>query len=120
MKKKIIHWLKGKNEYSLLIYAIILWVGYPFIARMIDPTTIGLDPVYIQLNIYAAIALSISITFTWLVIKAVWPGICTYFENVFINDFNELEKWQRVCISLFLYFFLLWSMVVLSQNILIK
>ncbi len=120
MKQKIIKWLKARNEYSLLIYAFGIWVSYPFIARVFDPTTVSLDPIYIQLNLYAAVGLCISVTFTWIVIKAIWPGFCTYFETEFTNDFKELEKWQKIVISLFLYCFFVWVMVMLSQNILIK
>jgi hypothetical protein len=103
---KLINWLKGKNEYYLLLFAVLIFWLSPIVLRYLDPTAATFDAGILQVPIIKIFNFCILQTFVWMVIKLVWPQIASYFEIFFENDFLHLDKWQRLSISLLVYFLL--------------
>jgi hypothetical protein len=110
-------WLLKHNEYIPLAAAVILFWFSPYLLRMIDPTAGTYDVGVLQVNITAIIAFCIFQAVVWMALKINWLAIRCYFEDQFINDFNTLTSWQRISVSLSVYFLLLYALVLLSRVI---
>lgn len=111
MKNFLNSWYQGvvkrfrnhHEELTLLIAFLLFFLSPPFF-RLFDPTAGSYDAGVLQLIILAIVALCVFQSFTWLVMRIVWPSIRAYLENDFVFDFNTLQPWQKITVSLFVYF----------------
>nr|WP_213488817.1 hypothetical protein [Mucilaginibacter sp. Bleaf8] len=116
-KTTLIHWLKKHNEYLPLLIAVLLFYFSPYALRMLDPTAGTYDVGVLQVELLAVIYFCIVQAVVWMALKVNWLPLRDYFENEFANHFKNLSPWQKMCVSLFVYFFLMFSLVILSRAI---
>jgi hypothetical protein len=114
MKKNALKFLK---EYTALIMALVVFFAFPYIVRLWDPTAGSYDAGVLQVIVMATVQFAIYQAITWSVVKNIWPAIGVYMKSFFNNDFLNLEPWQRIMFSLFVYFAVLSALVTLSRVI---
>ncbi|MGY4385638.1 hypothetical protein ACVWYN_002684 [Pedobacter sp. UYP24] len=114
MKNKALKFIK---EYIALIMAFVVFFISPYLLKMIDPTAGAYDAGVLQVIIMAIVQFAVFQAVTWSVVKNIWPAIGLYMKNFFNNEFLNLSSWQRICVSLFVYFSILAVLVTLSRVI---
>ncbi|QKJ28418.1 hypothetical protein HQ865_01135 [Mucilaginibacter mali] len=115
---KLLTWLKKQNEFIPLIAAILLFLYSPTLLHLYDPTAAAYDVGVLQLDILAIIRFCSFMVIVWMTLKVNWLPIRQYFELHFTNDFkHNTTPWQRLKISLSVYFALLFTLALLSRVI---
>lgn len=121
MLNQLTTWLRAlahqHREYLLIIAAVLSFFLSKIIFRMLDPTTGVYDIGVLQNNVTAVISLLIFQFTTWKVLCHIWPDLRTYFETKFSEDFNDLQPWQKLKLSAFVYFSYIAALVFLSKTI---
>ncbi len=115
MKKIIQIFKEWKEEFFSIPLSLIIFFISPYFLRWLDPTTGTYDAGIFQIIIFATISLLMYNGLTWMGIKQVFPEIFTYFQDKFKTDFQQLEPWQKIKISLFIWAFFLLCFVFLSR-----
>src|SRR5690606_7712181 len=95
---------KKVKEYAALIAMLSLFFISPYLLRALDPTAATFDAGVLQVIIVTLIQFSIFMAVTWSVVNTIWPDLGRYFKIHFSGEFNTLSSWQRVKVSLFVYF----------------
>ncbi|MBB2149175.1 hypothetical protein [Pedobacter gandavensis] len=106
---------KTLKEYTALIVAVLLFFVSPFILHYLDPVAATYDAGVFQVINLAVIQFCVYMAITWTVVKNIWPAIGQYFKTSFNHDFKDLSKWQKVSISLSVYFLVFLFLVLLSR-----
>lgn len=110
-------WLKKQNEYLPMIIAVLVFYVSPYVLRAIDPTAGTYDVGVLQVIILTIIMFCVFQSVVWMALKVNWLSIRCYFEDRFSTDFKTLQPWQKIVISLCVYFSLLFALVLLSRVI---
>lgn len=116
MLKKFIEILKEwKEEFWSIPLAFLLFFLSPYFLRWLDPTAGTYDAGVFQIILFASISLLVFNGLSWFGVKMVFPEIFNYFQNKFKNDFNQLNQWERVKVSLFVFSLFLAALVLLAR-----
>jgi len=106
-----------KEEAVGVLLAFLLFVIAPSIYRFIDPTAGSYDVGVLQLINFSLVSILTFSFLSWLGIKINFKEIFQYLQTDFQKDFNSLEKWQKVKISLLLYLSYLLLFVIMAKAI---
>lgn len=112
----VIQW-KPVKEATALITGILLFFAANVILRWLDPTAATYDAGVLQIINFSVLSFAVYQAITWSIVKNIWPAIGLYFKELFNKDFLILTPWQRICVSLFIYFSVFAFLVVLSRTI---
>ena len=103
-----------KNPQILWIPILfVIWAIVTPIIRWIEPTAAIFDLGIFMIPVYSIIIFLISTFFVWFFLKKVYGSIYTYLKSDFKNDFNNIQPWAKIVISLSVFFLLLFSLVAL-------
>lgn len=108
---------KPIKEATALTTGILLFFAANVILRWLDPTAATYDAGVLQIINFSVLSFAVYQAITWSVVKNIWPAIGLYFKELFNKDFLNLTPWQRICVSLFIYFSVFAFLVVLSRTI---
>ena len=119
--KKLFRFLADffKNQYNSnpqILWIPILFIVWAIVApilRGIDPTAAIFDLGIFMIPVYAIIIFLISTFFVWIFLKKVYGTIYTYLKSGFKTDFDTLQPWAKIIISLSVFFLLLFCLVAL-------
>lgn len=107
--------IKFIKEYTALIMAFVVYFVSPYVLRLIDPTAGSYDAGVLQIMVIATIQFAVFQAITWSVVKNIWPAIGAYMKEFFNADFLKLDPWQRILISVLVYFAVFTALVMLSR-----
>jgi len=110
------------NEFISVPFIILLYIFVVPMVRAIDPTAAPYDGglflkplvVVIHFLIYHAVA--------WFVFKITFPQVFQYLEElfegkVFTEGIGELTEWKKVWVSLLLFVFYLFGLILVSLSV---
>lgn len=124
MKNQFIDYLKDLWDYvkvwrelSSIGIGLLLWMKSHVLLRWIDPTSATYDAGVFQLVLFATISLFVLHGVVRILMKLIWPSMDNYLRNEFANDFKTIEKWQKLKLSVFIFFAFLLSAVLLAKAI---
>lgn len=109
--------IKFFKEYAALFAALVLFLASPYIIRIFYPTAGAYDPGVLQLQAITIFTYAVYQAITWSITKGIWPAIGKYMKSGFNNDFLNLEPWQKIKVSLFVFFSILALLVLLSKGL---
>lgn len=121
--------LSYKEAFTGILVALIIWQFSPAIIRWLDPTAERFDGVYLHALAYGAIGLmfgSAVVMFTMLVYwstldkfnDGTYKDPITGWYNTFNKNFDSCSPFQKIIISLLVFFALLlcYCLLVMSIN----
>lgn len=124
MKNQFIDYLKDLWDYvkvwrelSSIGIGLLLWMKSHVLLRWIDPTSATYDAGVFQLVLFATISLFVLHGVVRILMKLIWPSMDNYLRIEFANDFKTIEKWQKLKLSVFIFFAFLLSAVLLAKAI---
>jgi len=100
-----------KKEYWGISPAIVLFLAFLHLIRLIDPAAAPLDSDLLSIVLMAAVSLLVFKAITGWLIKSIWPTLAKYSEDQFEQNFNALNPLQKVCIYLGFYLSLLFLFI---------
>jgi hypothetical protein len=112
-KKGILKFLVDWNEVWAIPAAVLVWVVSPNILRWIDPTAGSFDIGYIQKFVLAAVFVLLSSGFSWLGVRMNFKYLFEYGNEGLEGDLDNITRWQRVLVYLFVPFFYMLCFVLL-------
>ena len=116
--KKVKGFLSKWNELILIPLAILLWsFSAPFL-RLFDETAAAYDAGIYQIILFAIIQMFVLHSIVRIIMRLQWPSLDNYLANLFNDDFEvhrNLTPYQKICVSLFVFFLLLFALVLLSR-----
>jgi hypothetical protein len=117
--RKLLAILKEWKEelWGIPVACLLLFVVGPKLIQWVDPTAGLYDAGIMQVILFAIIALLIYNGVAWLGIKQIFPEVFDYFQKEFATDFKNLEKCQKLKVSVLLYLAFLAALVVLTRVI---
>jgi len=95
---KIIWFVKDWSEFWAVIPALFLFLYFPQILRMVDPTAGGYDIGYLGKFVLALVFLLLIIAFVWVGIRYNFPTLFKYGDGGLENDWKTLTPWQRMLV----------------------
>jgi len=101
--KKLIRFLVVWNEFLSIPLALLLWFYSPTLLRLFDPTAGVYDSAVLQQIIFAIIAVLIFHGLAWFLLKLTFPEIYRFLDDDFEEHFSNLQKWQKLKLSLLLF-----------------
>jgi hypothetical protein len=106
-----------KKHHALLTIptAILLFALSIPVLRWFDPEAGIFDAGKFQFIIMPIIMLLSFLAVTWIIFGLVFGTFKTYLMTTMKSDFNDLEKWQRIKLVYYTFFFLLAALVVLAK-----
>lgn len=88
------------NEWLTIPICIIIWFGFPYVIRVVDPTAGALDAGYLQKAVNALLFMLVGNLITFLGLKF---NFLPVYKIIDTFDLESLTPWQRLKVSLFLY-----------------
>lgn len=102
------------NEFVLSIILIAIFPATLVFYRFIDETAAALDIAAVLQPIYiACLVFSVLFGFIWVGMMLNFPTVYEYFEKYFVEHFKCLVEWQKILISLFVFFALFFAVILL-------
>ena len=115
--KTIKRFFKKYHELMTIPVSILIFIlSIPFL-RWLDPTAAVFDAGKFQFIIMPAIMLFSFLAIAWIMLGVVFGHYKEYLKTTMKNDFNDLEKWQRIRLTYFIFFFLVFLLVLLAKII---
>jgi hypothetical protein len=105
------------SELLTLPTALVLWGYSDNLLRLLDPTAGTYDAGVFQLILFAILQLLALHGFVRLFMKLQWPTPDIHLDKYFAVDFESLTPPQRICVSLSVFFGLLFALILLSRVI---
>lgn len=106
---------KTIKEYTALIIMVALFFISTTVLRWLDPTAATFDAGVLQVINLTLVKMAVYSIVTWSIFQTIWPDLAIYFKSSFSSEFLTLKPCQKIFISLFVYFFYLLSLVLLSR-----
>ena len=103
--------LTQRREYLAIIFWLLLFLNFPFLARYIDSASAPIDPGALSAIFMAVLALLLFKSITWWIIRAIWPVFAIYSVYHFEHNFKSLKPCSKVLIYLSFYLLVLFSFV---------
>ena len=101
--KKLINWIRKKNEFTFIIALIMLiWVAAPRLFRLFDPQAGEFSIEVLYVPFIAGIYFFVALLFVWAYIALVWPKGYRMLDIVF-DKTEKLETWGRLQVLLRLF-----------------
>ena len=106
--KKVLEFIKQYKEelWSIPVALLIFWFA-PYAFRLVDPTAGAYDAGVLQLITFAIVSVLILQACAWIGLQRVFPELFEFFQNEFKTAFSKLTEWQKVKVSLLVFFGLL-------------
>jgi len=98
LKAKVLWFIKDWSEFWAVIPALILFLYFPQILRMIDPTAGGYDVGYLGKFVLTLVFLLLISAFVWVGIRYNFPTLFKYGDSLFNEDWKTLTPWQRMLV----------------------
>lgn len=114
MNERIKKWLK---ENSMIVVLLGLFFIVPYFLRQVDETAAAFDAGILHSIILTCVVFSIFQACTWSIVKTIWPDIGWYFKYWFSHRFKHEDRGKQLKIALFIYFFILLSLVLIFVGI---
>jgi hypothetical protein len=105
-----------KEEFIGLPLALLAFFILAEVVRYFDPTAGVYDTGVLLIIIYSLVRAMFFSWFAWLAIRWVFPVLWTFFQEEFVDAFNKLSEWQKIKISLLVFFAFFFSLVLLGVN----
>jgi len=112
--KKTVDFCKRNPEILAIPIGLIVWKFSVYILRFLDPTSAVYDAGIFQIPIFAIIVLFVFVSTAWLFLKLIFGTARRYLSTEFKNDFQKLEKWQKIKLSYAIFFALIFILTILS------
>jgi hypothetical protein len=107
-----------KQELVGILIALALFLLSPIALRLIDPTAGTFDIGILQPIIFATVAILTFSFLSWVGLKVNFNNVFSYLQDKdFENDFKTLTAWQKIFISVLLYFFYLLLFIVVASQV---
>jgi hypothetical protein len=114
---RLIEFFKKYPEVISIPVALIAWRMSIDVLRWFDSTSGTFDAGVFQIPLFALIQYFIYVSMAWLTVKLLFGTVRRYLRFDFKNEFNSLTSWQKVKLSYFVFFALLFSLVLLSHTL---
>lgn len=117
LKHLAAHVLKW-NEYISIPLAILIWMLSPIFLHWVDPTASLYDAGIFQVIIFTIIQFLIYHGVVWIMIKASWPGIYHFLDDVLEEKIlvnGSLTPWQKCMMVLWIFTLYFVSIIMLSR-----
>jgi hypothetical protein len=118
--RQVLGFAKKYNELITIPIALVLWTFSGTALRFFDPTAATYDLGIFQKVLFVIIVTFILCGFIRIVMKLQWPELDKYLGSVFNLDFSvhrNLTPYQKICVSLAVYFLLFFACIVLFLSI---
>jgi hypothetical protein len=103
------------REFSSILVGISLWINSSTLLRWMDPTAGTYDSGVFQIYLFAVIGLYILHGVVRILMKLIWPTSDHYLDHQFAHDFQLIAPWQKLKLSVFIFFALLFALVLLAR-----
>ena len=113
--KKVRSFAKVWREFSSILVGLLLWFNSPILLRMLDPTAGIYDAGVFQIYLFAIIGLYILHGVVRILMKLIWPASDHYLDKQFAQDFQLIAPWQKLKLSVSVFFALLFALVLLAR-----
>jgi hypothetical protein len=113
--RKVRSFAKVWREFSSILVGLLLWFNSPILLRMLDPTAGTYDAGVFQIYLFAVIGLYILHGVVRILMKLIWPTSDHYLDNQFAHDFQLIAPWQKLKLSVSIFFALLFALVLLAR-----
>jgi len=117
MKKLISFCRRNPIEVFVLPISLIVWIFSARFLRFIDPTSGVYDAGVFQIIIFAIIQFSCFFSVAWIVFRHVFGAFGKYLRKDFKNDFEQLERWQKIKIVYAVFLTLIFIISYLSHTL---
>ncbi|WP_177217030.1 hypothetical protein [Pedobacter insulae] len=107
-----------KKEYLGILIALLLFIIFPQMVRMVDNSAAPIDPGALSAILMAVLAMFIFKLATWWLIRMIWPIFAIYSIYHFETNFKHFTPWQKSIIFLSFYCFLLLGFILILVAIL--
>lgn len=115
--EKIKTFFKRFPEIYSVPIALVVWIISIPLLRLFDNTSAVYDAGVFQVIIFSVIQLLVYSSIAWLVMGLLFGTFRMYLLRELKSDFERLEKWQKICVSYFIFLSLLISLVLLSYTL---
>ncbi len=78
---RVFRFLKSCNEELVIVVALAVFFLMPHLLRQIDPTAGAYDAGVLQVISVAVIAFCVFKSFTWFILRVIWPSIPILFRK---------------------------------------
>jgi hypothetical protein len=109
--------LKKNSEFLTLPLAFLLWFYSGDLLRLMDPTAATYDAGIFQNALYAVIVLLAFHAVVRAIMKMQWGTLDKHLDKYFETAFYKITPWERLKISLFVFFSLLFALVLLTLSL---
>lgn len=99
------------RKYAGIILALLCFLPYPWLSRMLAAGSIAIDPGVLTAVILTILSVLLFQAITWWLIKTIWPVLAQYATENFEQNFKSLLPWQKVIIYLSFYLLLFFSFI---------
>jgi hypothetical protein len=113
LKRFILKW----NELITIPIGLIMWKYSGFLLRWLDPTSETYDAGIFQVILFTIISFFIYTGVVWIYLKITFPKVYKFLDDDLGIEKNELTKWEKSKIVLWLFSLFLLSMVFLARVI---
>jgi len=117
MKKIISFCRRNPIEVFVLPISLIVWVFSARFLRFLDPTAAAYDAGIFQTIIFAIIEFACFFSVAWIVFRHVFGTFGKYLKNDFKEDFDKLERWQKIKIVYAIFLTLIFIISYLSHTL---
>jgi hypothetical protein len=107
--------LRWSEVTYMLPLAVLIWLLSNSVFRAVDETA-GVYDIGIFQNPLVGIVIGVVLhAFVRIIMKLQWPAVDRYLDEVFSKDFQSATPFQRLALSVFIFFSLLLTFAILSQ-----
>lgn len=104
-KNRFFGWL-FHNDIPIIVAALLCSHFAHYVIRYLYPITGEPTMYWLYTTLFGLTRGSLILGFSYLVLRYVFPGVFRYFETSMRPDMELLTKYQKICVSLFVYFLL--------------
>lgn len=115
--RKIFNFFKDWIELIFLPIGILMWVFFPQIIHMIDPTAATYDSGIFQIIIFSIIQFFIFTSIVWVYLKITFPGAYRWLDDTLGDNLQKMSTWESAKVVLWIFSLLLMTIVLLSRVI---
>lgn len=107
------------SEFLFLLLALVVWLlAVPFV-RIIDPTAAVFDAGVFMAFVYGIAGVFLTIQVVWFLLWFRFKGVYHFLDKHFSRTFkNDLTSWEKLKLSLSLFFAFLFAQVLLVMAVL--
>ena len=116
-KDNITVFLKKYPELITIPAAFVVWVFSIHLLRWFDPTSGIFDAGVFQIPIFSVLQLFMYASIAWMVMGLLFGTYRKYLLTDLKSDFKKLSPWQKIKISYYIFFSLLFAFVALSYTL---